>query len=428
MGAPPKPLRGLHYSTNSADYDGHPARRRATGHVAPHVLVTFEGQVKSSISASPRSPGRRTPSPGCSGGDSTTWPPIQLAEDRGLDRRADVYAAGVDALGGRGGRRLWHDVSEPVIMRRVLEGRLPPPSSVNPRCRPGARADLHAGVGPSPRGTAKPPRPSSRATSTPSRPARRPNDCRALAEAMTREFGDVRQARHREIRGAAGQGRASDRRLARPPRGPAARFYEPLPTGPLARPGRCRTCRSPGDTSAAGTRSASLLVATTVAVAVRLTPGRRATPSRFVERAGRGGPPLASGAAAGHRLPGGARGADRRRDKGENPLRARGPRGGPRWHSAWRRRGTYPSSGASGQQGPGAGALAASVAAGGRGDAVREAARAHPIPGTVAASRRQRRLHPPVLPRRAGSEEVQARVSLSADAAATTPTPYSSAT
>jgi serine/threonine protein kinase len=125
-------LNGLHAAHELADYDGTPL---GVVHrdVSPHNLfVTFEGQAKVldfGIAKLERS--LVETEVGTIKGKLRYMAPEQLAGEK-LDRRADVYAAGVILWEALVGERMWKGCSEQEIRSRVQAGDLPTPQGVRP--------------------------------------------------------------------------------------------------------------------------------------------------------------------------------------------------------------------------------------------------------------------------------------------------------
>jgi eukaryotic-like serine/threonine-protein kinase len=125
-------LAGLHAAHELADFDGTPL---GVVHrdVSPHNLfVTLEGHAKVldfGIAKLERS--LVETEVGTVKGKLRYMAPEQIAGDK-LDRRADVYAAGVILWEALTGERMWKVPSEQEIRTRVLAGNLPMPETVRP--------------------------------------------------------------------------------------------------------------------------------------------------------------------------------------------------------------------------------------------------------------------------------------------------------
>src|SRR5262245_30253632 len=123
-------LAGLHAAHELADFDGTPL---GVVHrdVSPHNLfVTLEGHAKVldfGIAKLERS--LVETEVGTVKGKLRYMAPEHLAGDK-LDRRADVYAAGVILWEAVTGERMWKTASEQEIRARVLAGDLPMPESI----------------------------------------------------------------------------------------------------------------------------------------------------------------------------------------------------------------------------------------------------------------------------------------------------------
>jgi serine/threonine protein kinase len=125
-------LGGLHYSHELADYDGTPLNV-VHRDVSPHnVFVTFDGQVKVlDFGIAKLSRSLVETQTGVIKGKLRYMSPEQIAGS-GVDRRADVYAAGVMLWEAATGTRMWAKMPETAIMNHVIGGNVPSPRDVNP--------------------------------------------------------------------------------------------------------------------------------------------------------------------------------------------------------------------------------------------------------------------------------------------------------
>jgi serine/threonine-protein kinase len=117
-------LAGLHYAHELADYDGSPLALVHRDVSPQNIFVTYDGRVKvldfgiAKINASPEETRF-----GVVKGRIAYMPPEQLTAQR-VDRRADVYAVGCLLWEAIAERRLWENLPEPEIARRVVAGQL----------------------------------------------------------------------------------------------------------------------------------------------------------------------------------------------------------------------------------------------------------------------------------------------------------------
>jgi serine/threonine protein kinase len=118
-------LEGLHYAHELLDYDGSPLNVVHRDVSPQNLFITYDGQIKL-----------------VDFGIATANASVTLTEDHGLkgklaymspqqaggepvDRRTDVFAAGVMLWELLSGRRLWADANEATIARRLIDHDLP---------------------------------------------------------------------------------------------------------------------------------------------------------------------------------------------------------------------------------------------------------------------------------------------------------------
>jgi eukaryotic-like serine/threonine-protein kinase len=127
-------LEGLHYAHELKGYDGKPLQLVHRDISPQNVFVTYDGRTKLldfGIAKAASSTTHTTT--GVIKGKIPYMSPEQLSGDD-LDRRADVYAVGCLLWAAAAGQKLWKDAPDTRILRRVLEGDVPSPRSVNPSC------------------------------------------------------------------------------------------------------------------------------------------------------------------------------------------------------------------------------------------------------------------------------------------------------
>jgi serine/threonine-protein kinase len=125
-------LAGLHYAHELADYDGTPL---GVVHrdVSPHnIFLTYSGQVKVVDFGIAKALNSATETrTGVLKGKVAYMSPEQ-ARGEGVDRRADVYSAGIVLWEIAAGQRLFRLLPEVAVLQKLIANDIPPPSSVRP--------------------------------------------------------------------------------------------------------------------------------------------------------------------------------------------------------------------------------------------------------------------------------------------------------
>jgi eukaryotic-like serine/threonine-protein kinase len=125
-------LRGLHYAHELTDLAGQPLNVVHRDISPQNVFVTYDGQVKiidfgiAKLNGS----GVETET-GVIKGKVRYMPPEQI-EGRDVDRRADVFAAGVMLWEAAVREKMWKGKSDATILHNVLSGGIPAPRSLRP--------------------------------------------------------------------------------------------------------------------------------------------------------------------------------------------------------------------------------------------------------------------------------------------------------
>lgn len=127
-------LEGLHYAHELRAYDG-AALELVHRDVSPqNVFVTYDGQVKVlDFGIAKAATSSTHTATGVVKGKVAYMAPEQTVADA-IDRRADIFSVGCMLWAVAGGRKLWKDMPDVQIMRRVINGEVPSPQSLNPGC------------------------------------------------------------------------------------------------------------------------------------------------------------------------------------------------------------------------------------------------------------------------------------------------------
>jgi serine/threonine-protein kinase len=127
-------LEGLHYTHELSAYDGAPLELVHRDVSPQNIFVTYDGQVKVLDFGIAKAASSSThTATGVVKGKIAYMAPEQTVADA-IDRRADIYSVGSMLWAVAAGQKLWKDTPDVQIMRRVINGDVPTPQSVNPGC------------------------------------------------------------------------------------------------------------------------------------------------------------------------------------------------------------------------------------------------------------------------------------------------------
>jgi serine/threonine protein kinase len=125
-------LAGLHYAHELTDYDGTPLEMVHRDISPANIFVLYNGQVKLVDFGIAKTAGSAETKAGIFKGKIQYVSPEQYSGGP-LDRRADIYSAGVVLWEAVTQRRMWKDAGDLTVMQRVAAGDVPLPSTVNPQ-------------------------------------------------------------------------------------------------------------------------------------------------------------------------------------------------------------------------------------------------------------------------------------------------------
>jgi serine/threonine protein kinase/ABC-type branched-subunit amino acid transport system substrate-binding protein len=126
-------LNGLHYAHERTDYDGSPLDIVHRDVSPSNLFVTYDGQVKlMDFGIAKARDSEAETRVGVFKGKVAYIAPEQV-KGEGVDRRADIYSAGVLLWEMITGRRLWAGLTQAETLKRVMMGDVPKPSTIDPR-------------------------------------------------------------------------------------------------------------------------------------------------------------------------------------------------------------------------------------------------------------------------------------------------------
>jgi eukaryotic-like serine/threonine-protein kinase len=125
-------LQGLHYSHELRDYDGTPLNIVHRDVSPQNVLVTYEGLVKVVDFGLAKAATERSRSKSGTIKGKIEYMPVEQMMGGEVDRRADIHAVGCMLWQACTGERLWANASEASIIRHLMTGNVPRPSSRRP--------------------------------------------------------------------------------------------------------------------------------------------------------------------------------------------------------------------------------------------------------------------------------------------------------
>ncbi|HMI83781.1 MAG TPA: serine/threonine-protein kinase [Polyangiaceae bacterium] len=125
-------LAGLHYAHELTDYDGTPLEIIHRDVSPANIFVLYDGQVKLVDFGIAKTANSTETKVGVFKGKIQYVSPEQYTGGP-VDRRADIYSAGVVLWEAATRRRMWQNVGDLTVMHRVGTGDIPRPTSVDPQ-------------------------------------------------------------------------------------------------------------------------------------------------------------------------------------------------------------------------------------------------------------------------------------------------------
>jgi len=126
-------LTGLHYAHELKDFDGKHLGLVHRDMTPQNVFVTFDGQVKVldfGIAKLVATDKHETKTGVIKG--KLRYMPREQIRGEGIDRRTDIYAAGVMLWEAAAGQHLWKGMTDVQVLKQVLNGEAPSPRTVRP--------------------------------------------------------------------------------------------------------------------------------------------------------------------------------------------------------------------------------------------------------------------------------------------------------
>ncbi len=127
-------LAGLHYAHDLRDRDGRPVgivHRDVTPH---NVVISYDGRVKILDFGIAKLGGPSETRTGIVKGKLRYMAPEQIAGDKNVDRRADIFAAGLMLWEALARRRLWEGLPDAAVVSTIAAGQIPSLRKANPNC------------------------------------------------------------------------------------------------------------------------------------------------------------------------------------------------------------------------------------------------------------------------------------------------------